>query len=275
MFTSSSRARSACRRVVLPALLLAWLACIGATAQAAPKTDVVVLVNGDRITGEVKSLEYNQLKLSTVHMGTIYIEWDKVASLKSDQYLLLERTDGTRYYGQLVAGDDKSKLRVQRRKDEPAELVDMGTVVRAHPIEGGAFVDRLDGYVSAGFDFAKANSRSSTDLAGGLSSRTPAFAPGQSMVRLTSPTTAPAPPASATSCRAAIASFSGSATSTRASAASIAIPNSTSTCARPWVAGMAGISCRTITPSGRQGWALPTLTKTIRAAKSSTASKAC
>jgi putative salt-induced outer membrane protein YdiY len=171
MFTSSSRARSACRRVVLPALLLAWLAFLGATAQAAPKTDVVVLVNGDRITGEVKSLEYNQLKLSTVHMGTIYIEWDKVASLKSDQYLLLERIDGTRYYGQLVAGDDKSKLRVQRRKDEAAELVDMDTVVRAHPIEGGAFVDRLDGYVSAGFDFAKANSRSSTDLAAGLSSR--------------------------------------------------------------------------------------------------------
>jgi len=172
MFTPSSRARSACRRVVLPALLLAWLACMGATAQAAPKTDVVVLVNGDRITGEVKSLEYNQLKLSTSHMGTIYIEWDKVASLKSDQYLLLERTDGTRYYGQLVAGEDKSKLRVQRRPDEPAELVDMAAVVRAQPIEGGDFIDRLDGYVSAGFDFAKANNRNSIDLSGGLSSRT-------------------------------------------------------------------------------------------------------
>ena len=58
----------------------------------------MVLVNGDRITGEIKSLEYNQLKLSTYHMGTIYIEWDKIASLQSDQYLLLERTDGTRYY---------------------------------------------------------------------------------------------------------------------------------------------------------------------------------
>jgi len=172
MSTSSSRARSACRRVVLPALLLAWLASMGTTARAAPKTDVVVLINGDRITGEVKSLEYNQLKLSTSHMGTIYIEWDKVASLKSDQFLLLERTDGSRYYGQLVAGEEQSKLRVQHKEGGPAELLDMGSVVRAQPIEGGDFIDRLDGYVSAGFDFAKANNRNSIDLAGGLSSRT-------------------------------------------------------------------------------------------------------
>ena len=71
---------------------------------AAPKTDVVILKNGDHITGEVKSLEYNQLKLSTEHMGTIYIEWDKIASIKSNQYLLLERTDGKRYLRTTGAG---------------------------------------------------------------------------------------------------------------------------------------------------------------------------
>jgi len=172
MLTSPSRESGACLRVVLPALLLAWLVGLGATAQAAPKTDVVVLVNGDRITGEVKGLEYNQLKLSTSHMGTIYIEWDKVASLKSDQYLLLERTDGTRFYGQLMAGEGEAKLRVRHKEGEPAQLVEMRSVVRAQPIEGGDLIDRLDGYVSAGFDFAKANNRNSIDLAGGLSSRT-------------------------------------------------------------------------------------------------------
>ena len=164
--------------------LLCVCALLAPLAQAAPKTDVVVLVNGDRITGEIKALEYNQLKLSTSHMGTIYIEWDKVASVKSDQYLLLERTDGTRYYGQLVAGEGTSKLRVQQLKDEPAELVDMKAVVRAQPIDGGSFVDRLDGYISAGFDFAQANNRNSIDLAGGLSSRT-GSAPGRSTARPT------------------------------------------------------------------------------------------
>jgi len=154
-------------------LLLALLGVLPLTARAAPKTDVVVLVNGDRITGEIKSLEYNQLKLSTYHMGTIYIEWDKIVGLQTDQYLLLERTDGTRYYGQLVAGEKSdSMLRVKRDADQPLETVEMAVIVRAQPIEGGRIVERLEGYVSAGLDIAKANSRSSIDFAGGLSSRT-------------------------------------------------------------------------------------------------------
>ena len=153
-------------------LLLASLMAFSSVLSAAPKTDVVVLTNGDRITGEVKSLEYNQLKLSTHHMGTIYIEWDKIASLQSSQYLLLERTDGTRYYGQLVAGEGDSTLQVARSVDEPVVSVDMAVVVRAQPIEGGDLIDRLDGYVSAGLDMAKASDRRSIDFAGGLSSRT-------------------------------------------------------------------------------------------------------
>jgi putative salt-induced outer membrane protein YdiY len=120
----------------------------------------------------VKSLEYNRLKLSTEHMGTIYVEWDKIASLQSSQYLLLERTDGTRYYGQLAAGGDESTLFVKRDVDKPAQPVEKSSIVRAQPILGGDFVDRLDGYVSAGFDTAKANNRSSIDFAGGLSART-------------------------------------------------------------------------------------------------------
>jgi hypothetical protein len=154
------------------ALVLLLLAVFCAPLMAAPKTDVVTLLNGDRITGEVKSLEYNQLKFSTSHMGTIYIEWDKIASIQSDQYLLLERTDGRRYYGQLKPGEPDSKLRVQGSKEGSVEAVDMALVVRAAPIEKGNLFARTDGYVSAGLDVAKANNRSSVDLAAGLSSRT-------------------------------------------------------------------------------------------------------
>lgn len=152
--------------------LLALLCAISGAVAAAPKTDVVVLINGDRITGEVKSLEYNRLKLGTDHMGTIYIEWDKIASLQSDQYLLLERTDGTRFYGQLAAGGDESTLLVRRDIDRPAQPVEKALIVRAQPILGGDIFERLDGYVSAGLDAAKASNRTSIDFAGGLSSRT-------------------------------------------------------------------------------------------------------
>jgi putative salt-induced outer membrane protein YdiY len=140
---------------------------------AAPKTDIVVLINGDRITGEIKGLEYNRLRFSTDHMGTIYIEWDKIARVQSDQYLLLERSDGVRYYGQLVEGDEDGRLQVYRgdARSTPEDVA-MASVVRAQPIAGGDLIDRLDGYVSAGLDFTKASRQRSLDFAGGLSSRT-------------------------------------------------------------------------------------------------------
>jgi len=166
--------RARARQVVLVrwilVLVAAWLPL---PASAAPKTDVIVLVNGDRLTGEIKSLEHNRLKFSTDHMGTVYIEWDKIARLQSEQYLLLEREDGSRYYGQLKPSTDDGRLQVDRGDARATpENVAMASVVRAVPIEGGEFIDRLDGYVSAGLDIAKANDRRSMDFAGGMSSRT-------------------------------------------------------------------------------------------------------
>lgn len=142
------------------------------TGWAAPKTDVVELLNGDRITCEIKGLEYNRLRVSTHYMSTVYVEWDEVARVQTTQHLLLERTDGVRFYGQLVQGDVDGVLLVEKAVGSPVERVDIGTVVRATPIEGGHLIERLDGYVSAGLDYAKASQRQSIDLAGGLSSRT-------------------------------------------------------------------------------------------------------
>ena len=159
-------------RACVRATLFALGALYAASSLAAPKTDVVVLLNGDRITGEIKGLEHNQLRFSTNHMGTVYVEWDKIARIESQQFLLLERSDGTRYYGQLVASGEDGELQVQREPKGRVDSVEMLSVVRAEPIVGGSIIDRLDGYVSAGFDTAKANDRRSLDFAAGLSSRT-------------------------------------------------------------------------------------------------------
>jgi hypothetical protein len=45
----------------------------------AEKKDIVQLKNGDRITGEVKSLDRGELSFDTDHMGTLSIEWEAVA----------------------------------------------------------------------------------------------------------------------------------------------------------------------------------------------------
>ena len=171
MLLPQSAVRVRCR-VFAVCVIAAGVVLHAVPAAAAPKTDVVTLVNGDRITGEIKGLEHNRLRFSTDHLGTIYVEWDKIEQLVSDQYLLLERSDGTRHYGQLVAGARDAELLVRRDSQGRAEVVAMASIVRAEPIIGGDLIDRLDGYVSAGFDVAKANDRRSLDFAVGLSSRT-------------------------------------------------------------------------------------------------------
>lgn len=46
---------------------------------AHPKTDVVVLANGDRITCEIKTLARGRLTVKTDAFGTVSIKWDHVA----------------------------------------------------------------------------------------------------------------------------------------------------------------------------------------------------
>jgi hypothetical protein len=88
------------RSRVVAILLAAWVP----TAPCwAAKTDQVVLANGDRITGEIKSLEQGRLSFSTDDLGTVSIEWDKVAQVVSRRTYEVERSDGTRHFGDLRA----------------------------------------------------------------------------------------------------------------------------------------------------------------------------
>lgn len=51
--------------------------------------------NGDRISGDVESLDGGRLKLDTTYAGTIEIDWTQVDSLETDQSLKLLLDDGT------------------------------------------------------------------------------------------------------------------------------------------------------------------------------------
>jgi hypothetical protein len=62
-------------------LILCLCCCLSLHAQAQRKTDVVTLYNGDRITGEVKSLNAGILRFSTDAMGTLRVEWQEIRFL--------------------------------------------------------------------------------------------------------------------------------------------------------------------------------------------------
>jgi putative salt-induced outer membrane protein YdiY len=134
----------ACASVAIPAT----------KAVASEDTDVVVFENGDRLTGEMKSLDRARLSFDSDPTGTINIEWDKVAYIRVDQDIQVETESGVRYFGQISMAKEKFKVVVDTA-DGPAVL-ESGTVVAMDPIDEGGF-RALDINVSLGYNYSKAS----------------------------------------------------------------------------------------------------------------------
>lgn len=148
-------------------LLLGW----AAPASAAPKTDVVVLENGDRITGEVKGMQQGQLEFKTDAAGTLFIEWARIVSLRTDQFVQVELQSGLRLSGVAPKPGDERTL-VLLDGDGKPQQASFATIVRLDPIERGHILQRLDGYVTAGYNYTKSNDLQQLTLAAGVGSRT-------------------------------------------------------------------------------------------------------
>jgi len=135
----------------------------------AAKTDVVIFVNGDRLTGEVKSLERGKLRFKTAATDTISIEWDDVAFLSSKQNIQVETESGERYLGQLDAALEERHVAVKTGSGTIA--LEAAQIVFMNPIEEKG-IERFDGDITAGFNFAKASEVTQAQLGLELEART-------------------------------------------------------------------------------------------------------
>jgi hypothetical protein len=131
----------------------------------AVKTDVVVLRNGDRLTGEVKQLERGHLRLETDDLGTVEIEWDKVASVAATAPFDVDDLGGRRYMGSLVPGPGAGQLLIVWA--ESTETVELAAVIRMRRLDT-SFWKRLDGSLDMGASYASASSLFTLDLAASL-----------------------------------------------------------------------------------------------------------
>jgi len=124
-------------------------------AARAEKTDIVYLKNGDRVTGEVKTLERGMLEFKTDHMGTVLIEWEDIYELVSRTGQAVELTNGQRFYGPLVKPENSGMVMV----DSPQGMIGLNAidVVSMYPVKSG-FWDRLDLSAQLGFSWDKGSS---------------------------------------------------------------------------------------------------------------------
>lgn len=118
----------------------------------AEKTDIIYLKNGDRLTGEIKSMGRGKLQLSTDHMGTVAIEWEQILQIFSKTDHSVELTNGQRFYGALEKPDNENSLVVQTPLG-PANI-NIEDVFAMYPVEA-SFWERLDLNVDLGLSWDK------------------------------------------------------------------------------------------------------------------------
>src|SRR5271166_75076 len=142
-------------RLVMIGLLL-W----GAMAWARESTDVIVMKNGDHLTGEIKGMSQGVLYISMNYiLGTSDVQWSKVDHIESTQLFLVKTEDGTVYTGTL------STAEMEKGKAVTIEVVESSskqTTLERHTVvemdqTSEHFWQRFNGQVNTGITYTKGN----------------------------------------------------------------------------------------------------------------------
>jgi hypothetical protein len=118
------------------------------------KSDVVTLRRGDRIYGDIVSLQYGLLTVKTDNMGTLSIEWPAVRSISSKFEFAVERSGGVNSYGVIATTEDGTQLVVGT--GDTAARIPIAEVERISQFSP-SFWNRINGNLSVGFTYSKAS----------------------------------------------------------------------------------------------------------------------
>lgn len=149
-------------------VLSAAVALVAPLPLLAQKTDVVTLINGDNITGEIKQLALGRLNYSTDDMGTLSIQWEKIVQITSQQYHQVETQAGLRYFGRLMPG---ARGYVVVGDGQVRDSLLIVRIVRIDPIKVSLW-DRFNGHIDLGFTYQQSNKNIQFSLGGEANYRT-------------------------------------------------------------------------------------------------------
>jgi small nuclear ribonucleoprotein (snRNP)-like protein len=133
------------------------------------KNDVIVMNNGDTLTGTVKGIDGGVLYFSLPYViETISIDWSKVVSLHSQQLFLVKMQDGSVYTGTvnsaLTAPGSPVKLEVVDPRGNQI-LVDSTQIAQVGQTSD-KFFKRFTGGVNFGVTYTKGNQSTQYNLSG-------------------------------------------------------------------------------------------------------------
>ena len=145
-----------CMRVVI----LCSAFAIAIPLYAREKTDILVMKNGDRLTGEIKGLNSGTLSVNFDYInGTSSVDWSMVDHLESKQLFLVKTQDGSVYTGALRTVQSSGKRPIQIEISESPDrtvAVDQSKITQMTET-AASFRQRLNGQINSGISYSKGN----------------------------------------------------------------------------------------------------------------------
>lgn len=142
---------------------------LSSSALFSQKTDTLVHINGNIITGEIKKLEYGLLYFSTDGMGTIKVETEKIKSLKSHNQFQITRDNGLLYFGSLDTVNGLMN-RVKIVSKSKSYIVNVKSIVEVFPVKNSFWL-RTYGNFSLGGNYTKSSNILQLNFSGNLNYR--------------------------------------------------------------------------------------------------------
>jgi len=134
----------------------------------AQKTDTILHINGNVLTGDFKKMVYGVVTWKMDGMGTISLDEVKVNSIKSRKQFEVKMKDGTIYFGSIDTSSVEKNLVIQSK--EGNKTVDIREIVEIYPIKGN-FWRRMSGNFSLGLNYSKGSKLATLSLSGNLDYR--------------------------------------------------------------------------------------------------------
>jgi putative salt-induced outer membrane protein YdiY len=157
-------------------LLAALLTCLCPPVQAQRK-DVIIMNNGDHLTGQVKRLQNGLLYVETVYAsGNVALDWNQVQSVESTATYKIVLNNGRRLEGRIekISGE-KGKTEDFLIREATEEVRVPSVVVVSIETRKPTFWRQLQGAVDFGYSYSSGNGQSALNVDTSAAYKTPGW----------------------------------------------------------------------------------------------------
>ena len=147
-------------------VILCCVLLLATPAFARQSTDIVVMKNGDRLTGEIKGLNAGVLYMSMDYiLGTSSVDWSKVSHLESKQLFLVKAEDGSVYTGTLNTTDTPGgrPMEITVAEASTSKVIPRAQIVQMD-MTSTRFYQRFNGDFNTGIIYSKGNQSTQYNL---------------------------------------------------------------------------------------------------------------